>query len=195
MISIPSSLNQLSDGALMHRFQCVHDEASFTTLVQRYTSSALVISRNYLKDSNLAEDAVQETFIRVVRNKNTFKVDKAFGPWFYKLLRNVCLDALRKIRTYSESLSRFEYEYNRDTEDGDGRHIHKVLGCLNEMDQMAMMLRVQQGMTYREIAAALGSGEDAVKKRCQRAASRLRKKYSPEEVLSLCELSSHCQAQ
>jgi len=182
-------LNQLCDETLMQRFQCFHDEAAFTLLVRRHSSQALAVSRNYLKDINLAEDAVQEAFIRVVRKKNRYKADKPFGPWFYKLLCNVCLDYLRKKKAYLESLSHFEHECSLKSDATEGTHIHKVLETLNEIDRTVILFRVQQGMTYGEIAAALRISEDAVKKRAQRAASRLRGKYTPEEVLSVCRIS------
>jgi RNA polymerase sigma-70 factor (ECF subfamily) len=84
------------DEHLMRQFQRRLDGEAFERLVGRYAARALAAARQILADGAAAEDAVQETFLRVVRARGQYQVDRPFGVWFFAILRNVCRDVLRR---------------------------------------------------------------------------------------------------
>ena len=85
-----------SNEALMARFQARLDASAFERIVSRFLSPALAAAGQILSDAALAEDAVQETFLRLVRGREAYVATKPLASWFYAILRNVCTDMLRR---------------------------------------------------------------------------------------------------
>ena len=69
-------------------------EAAFSTLVDRYRRELQVHCYRMLGSLEDAEDAVQETFLRAWRRRETFRGDSSFRAWLYGIATNACLDAL-----------------------------------------------------------------------------------------------------
>lgn len=74
------------------------DHASFEALVDRYMAKAVTVAMGYLGDRHEAMDLVQEAFYRVYRTFDRFRDGEPFAPWFYRILRNACLNHLDKRR-------------------------------------------------------------------------------------------------
>jgi RNA polymerase sigma-70 factor (ECF subfamily) len=72
------------------------DEAAFSTLVDRYRRELQVHCYRMLGSLEDAEDAVQETFLRAWRKRETFRGDSSFRAWLYGIATNACLDALAR---------------------------------------------------------------------------------------------------
>jgi RNA polymerase sigma-70 factor (ECF subfamily) len=71
------------------------DEPAFAELTQRHRRELHVHCYRMLASFDEAEDAVQETFLRAWRNRETLEGDVLFRAWLYKIATNVCLDMLR----------------------------------------------------------------------------------------------------
>ena len=85
-----------SADALMARFQRTLDPEAFDRIVSSFLRPALAVAEQILSDAALAEDAVQEAFLRVVRRRTRYLPGKPFSSWFYTILRRVCNDMLRR---------------------------------------------------------------------------------------------------
>src|SRR5215467_9800208 len=72
------------------------DELAFAALTERHRRELHVHCYRMLASFDEAEDAVQETFLRAWRNRETFEGDELFRAWLYRIATNVCLDVLRK---------------------------------------------------------------------------------------------------
>jgi RNA polymerase sigma-70 factor (TIGR02960 family) len=72
------------------------DEAAFAVLVRRHRRALHVHCYRMLASFHEAEDAVQETFLRAWRNRDSFDGDALFRAWLYRIATNVCLDQLRR---------------------------------------------------------------------------------------------------
>ncbi len=84
---------------LMKRFQDRLDAEAFEQIFSRLLAPALATTQQMLSDATLAEDAVQETFLRVICKRQQYLPSRPFSSWFYSILRNVCKDMLRhKVR-------------------------------------------------------------------------------------------------
>src|SRR5216684_4256052 len=70
-----------ADGALLDRFLTDHDEEAFATLLQRHGPLVLSVCRRVLGDGPDAEDAVQATFLVLVRRARTLDRTQSLGPW------------------------------------------------------------------------------------------------------------------
>ena len=73
---------------------------AFREMVDRYKAKAMALALNMLGNREDAEDACQETFIRIYFNLDKFDLQGSFRHWFYKILSNRCLDLLRKRRRF-----------------------------------------------------------------------------------------------
>jgi RNA polymerase sigma-70 factor (ECF subfamily) len=72
------------------------DEASFSAQTQRHRRELHVHCYRMLASFDEAEDAVQETFLRAWRSRDTFEGGPLFRAWLYRIATNVCLDTLRR---------------------------------------------------------------------------------------------------
>jgi RNA polymerase sigma-70 factor (TIGR02960 family) len=72
------------------------DQHAFAAVTQRHRRELHVHCYRMLASFDEAEDAVQETFLRAWRNRDSFRGDALFRAWLYRIATNVCLDVLRK---------------------------------------------------------------------------------------------------
>ena len=177
-------LESMPDERLMARFRSRLDAAAFDHLAGRFLRPATAVARQILSDRTLAEDAVQEAFLRLIRSRDRYDPAKPFAPWFYAIVRNVSVDLLRRRARYREALDDLAarvpagaaVEPPAGVADGPavGTGAAALLGLLPRGERAVLVLRIVEGMPFREVAAALGLSEEAAKKRAQRGLQRLR---------------------
>ena len=78
------------------------DQDAFEQLVRAYDQSVLRLAMNLLRSAEDARDVYQEAFLRVYRNIHAFRFDCSFHTWLYRIVTNLCLDALRKKKVRRE---------------------------------------------------------------------------------------------
>ncbi|NIO48798.1 MAG: sigma-70 family RNA polymerase sigma factor [Candidatus Aminicenantes bacterium] len=69
---------------------------AYQQIVSRYMKKAYYIALSYVHNHQDALDISQESFIKAFRKIRNFSIQKPFFPWFYKLMKNLCLDHLRR---------------------------------------------------------------------------------------------------
>jgi len=169
--------------ALMERFKISLDKTAIEQLVLDYASPAIAVAHQMLGDRVLAEDAVQETFIRIIKKRNQYVVSGSFSRWFYAILRHVCIDLLRKRKRDQEFTKRLFNEIKHVTQIELLSDHASLLNILPSHDKSVLELRVVYSMSFKEIAAALNITEEAAKKRAQRGLRKLREKICQHEYL------------
>ncbi len=175
-------LHGLSDEQLMRRYQKRLDARAFEALVDRFLERALAAAERVLGERARAEDAVQETFLRIVRSRRDYDPDRPFAPWFFTILRNVCLDARRRRAREAAGLEamrpRLASEARAEVAAVDALDL---LASLGERERSVLELKIVHGMSFPEIGAALGISEEAAKKRAQRGLRRIRRELEAGE--------------
>src|SRR5260370_27329781 len=78
------------------------DQRAFEQLVRAYDQNVLRLAMNLLRSPEDANDIYQEAFLRVYKNLHAFRFDCSFHTWLYRIVTNLCLDALRKRRVRRE---------------------------------------------------------------------------------------------
>ncbi len=169
---------------LMARFQARLDSDAFEQIVSFYINPALAVARQILLDDTLAEDAVQESFLRVIRKREQYIPGNPFSCWFYAIVRNVCVDMLRKQIREKEALENAATIVKPIKPQTELSEIPKLLNSLSSRERDVLVLRIVHGLGFRDVAAALGISEEAAKKRAQRALKRLRAKIYDSESSS-----------
>ncbi len=167
----------LDDNKLMQRFRDHSDRESFDRIVTKYLGPAKALAINILRDPNLANDAVQDTFLRIIEKKNQFDPQKKFTPWFYTILKNICRDMIRKTARDTKIQTHIpETTTNRSPAEPDADTL-ELLKKLPEAEQETLTLRFLHSMSFKEIAQAMECSEEAAKKRAQRGLKRLKEKW------------------
>jgi len=166
---------------LMERFKTRLDETAFERLVNDYTPPATALAHQMLCDPALAEDAVQEAFVRVIRKRRQFVSSRPFSHWFYAILRNVCIDMLRKRKYEKDAVRHLTHRIKRFIRNESRSDFMAMLGALPLHERSVLELRAVHSMAFEEIAVALDISTEAAKKRAQRGLRKLRKQIEHSE--------------
>jgi len=178
-------MENLKDEELMEMF-CNGNTHAFHLIYDRYKNRIFrFISNTYEKDRNSAEDCVQEVFIRLIKNKNTFNVSMRFPTWIYTVARNICLNRIRA----RAGLLHFELLDNDmpDKSDSSGKVvrqelyeiIRKAVSELPEKLKAVFIMRELDEISYEDIAGIIGSNEGNIRTLFHRAKKELQKIIKP----------------
>jgi RNA polymerase sigma-70 factor (ECF subfamily) len=163
-----------SDEALMERFR-EGDQSAFNALFQRHAASLTSYVARLTGSAAAAEDAVQMTFLSVIRSKDQFLRGSKVKPWLYAIASNAARDRHR--RTKLEQAADDPVECGLDAVHGDAGLRRRLLEALQRLPQPqreAVVLHRLEGWSFGEIADALGASETAVKVRAFRGTQLLR---------------------
>jgi RNA polymerase sigma-70 factor (ECF subfamily) len=169
---------------LMAHFKKHLDETAFERIVCDYTPPALALAHQMLQDPVLAEDAVQEAFIRILRKRRQFALSRPFSHWFYAILRNICIDMLRKQKREKNTARQLTHRIKRFIRNEPKTDYLSLLSTLPLHERSVLELRAVHSMTFEEIAIALDISQEAAKKRAQRGLRKLRKQIERSQRVS-----------
>lgn len=155
------------------------DVRAFATLVDMYYARCLRFALHMLADRSDAEEAVQDTFVRLYRALPSYREQDSFEPWLFRILGNRCRTAGAKQRRHAEVMEYGEVP-ERATAAGHDREmawreeIERALRSLPVEQREAFLMRHVEGMSYEDMAVATGAGLSALKMRVKRACDALR---------------------
>ena len=139
------------------------DADSFAETYRRFGERMKSIAFNHLGNIADAEDAVQETFIKLHRAARGFTGEAAFSTWLYRILVNTCLDMIRKRRRriaeapMDDMLSAVRAGVSVD--DAKRMTLRKLLAELPEQRRSVFVLFEIEGLSHAEIAEILDISE------------------------------------
>ena len=149
-------------------------EVELERLINQYGDGLLRVCLLYLKDYALAEDAVQETFLRAYRNYDRFEGRSSEKTWLTAIAINVCRNMLRspwhRRNSGEEAL---QYLKSEDPGMPDPTVSRAVMRLPRDL-RAAVILHYVQGFKIREIAQVLEVPVQTVSSRLSRARGRLR---------------------
>jgi RNA polymerase sigma-70 factor, ECF subfamily len=154
------------------------DERALQGLAQRYECSLLGLASGMLQRQDLAMDAVQETWIRVIRFSRKFDGRSAFKTWLYRILVNQCRSMRSAQRRRSVSLT----STNTIDKESDAEPVHAELQVsvaaaierLPEAKRAILLLCYHRGMTHEHAAHILEIPLGTLKSRLHSALNELR---------------------
>jgi RNA polymerase sigma-70 factor (ECF subfamily) len=160
------------DELLVRRFQETGDSACFEALFVRHRLRVYSSCRRFFTNNDLAEDATQETFIRVYQNMQRFH-DGEFLHWLMRIAKNVCIDMWRKQRPERQIATEESVEAMvSPAPDADSDLYLATQRLRDEMlalpdDQRRCLEMKIEGYSYQETADRTGLSVDAVKSHLQ----------------------------
>jgi RNA polymerase sigma-70 factor (ECF subfamily) len=178
------ALASASDTELMAACQDPESASGgFRELLSRYRKSALALAYQMLGNVEDAEDAAQEAFVRVFQAMPQFRGQASFSTWLYRIVTNTCLARIRRHRssTALETLPEPRGEDSPSDQVANGLLTRQVLHQMPPGLQAVLLLRVEGGLSYREIADALGLPIGTVRSRLSKARIAFRKLWNEFE--------------
>lgn len=169
------------------------DLESFNQLVRLYQKMAYNLAFRMVGDSHLAEDITQEAFFSAWRHIRGFK-GGSFKAWVLKITANACRDELRRVKRRQiiplesladdppATLSELPEDYVLRREMGG--IVQEALATLSDDQRMAVTLCDIQGLSYEEVAKAMGCSLGTVKSRISRGRAQLRDYFVKMELVT-----------
>jgi len=190
------------DEELLARFQA-GDRRAFGELLKRHKNGLYHFVLRHTRLPAVAEDVVQDAFVRVVQNAQDFKHEARFSTWLYTIARNLCIDHMRK-----HALRKHPSLDQRSSQGGDGdegptlgeltadtntdverqatgtelkSRIARAVELLPEDQREVFLLREVSNLPFKEIAEVTGVPENTVKSRMRYALERLQEALAEYE--------------
>ena len=192
-VTSPVDYEALDDAQVMLRVKD-GDDAGFEYLVTKFRRPMMAFMYRMAHNTSVAEELVQEVFLRVYRSRQTYNAEAKFSTWLYRIATNLAVNHARDTK-----YERPEMTVNLDEPDEETgstidlpdhsmtaeqailRHermaaIRQHVQNLPERQRMAVLMHKYQGMDYRQIGEVLKLSESATKSLLFRAYEKLREK-------------------
>jgi RNA polymerase sigma-70 factor, ECF subfamily len=167
------------------------DAQAFRKLVERHQRRAFAIAISLVRDENDAREVVQEAFLRVHRGLATFNGSSSFFTWLYRIVTNLAIDLMRKPSRREAELD----ESRLDDEDQipllsridgadpidmvrRGEIAERIQAALDELPpyhRSVIVMREVEGMSYEEMAEAMGVSKGTIMSRLFHARQKLQR--------------------
>ncbi len=171
-------MNSDRDIELVKRFQG-GDITAFEQFIESHQARLYRLAGAFLYRESLAEDAVQEVFIRAYRGLPAFRFASMPFSWLYRTLRNVCHEMNRKHR-HELDYSVMENESFEETTMLENqqklKEVYKALLGLSRRERDVVLLRVFEEFSEKETATVLGVRQGTVKTLLHRGLKKLQSK-------------------
>ncbi len=168
------------------------DRAAFRALVERHQRRAFAIAIGLVRDEQDAREIVQEAFLRVFRGLDSFHGGSSFFTWLYRIVTNLSIDLMRKpSRKEAELDPSREIKDEQDIPflsriDGADPHdamrrteiastIQVALDALPPYHRGVILMREVEGMSYEEMAEAMGVSKGTIMSRLFHARQKLQR--------------------
>ena len=144
-------------------------------LMEQYEKDLLRMCSVYLRDRSLAEDAVQETFLKAYQGLSNFRGDCSEKTWLMRIAMNTCKNMRRNawFRFMQRHVPLEQLSLLAPSADEDCMAVTQAVMRLSRKEQEVVLLYYYQGLKAKEIAQVLHVSGAAVSKRLKQARTRL----------------------
>lgn len=155
-------------------------EEKFIHAVKRNSQRLFVIAFSYLKNKHDAEDALQNTFLKLWKSKIEFDDDLGIDKWLTKVLVNDCKNffnlSFRQNKSIEEvyDVSTFDKYFNVD--------LYNAVMSLNKKERLCVILFYYDDLTISDISKITGIKESTVKSLLKRSRNKLKLKLGDEWI-------------
>jgi len=172
------------DGAVLRRAQR-GDHGAFHEIVDHYESRLRVLAYHVLRDADLMNDALQDTFVKAWAGLPEFRGEAALGTWLHQVCYRICLDYLRrqKVRPAGEELAD-DLADPSDAVDGLALRdqVSAALSRLPVQQRAVLLLVDREGYDYGTVAEALEIPVGTVASRLSLARAAMRRALLAEKL-------------
>jgi RNA polymerase sigma-70 factor (ECF subfamily) len=158
------------------------------TLVRRYASPLLTYVERMVGNRHRSEELVQEVFLRVWIKRKTYKFPKTFRAWLFTIATNHCRSAFRRSKPQAEPLPDFGLDVPASADPSPvdtavstetANLVAAAVAQLPPQQRMVVTLRNFNGLSFAEIAEAIGRTEVTARSHMHHALSSMRRYLEP----------------
>ncbi len=163
----------------LHRHVAV-DEAELGELYLTYRGEILAFLLPMTRDREIAEDVLQDTFIRLIHEARAGRMPDKVRPWLYRVAANVAISRGRRVTSWLRLLPRLPDRGEPQLPDAElldrerDEELHAALGRLRP-DARAALLLAAHGLSGHEIAVSIGKSDTATRTMLYRSRIELRR--------------------
>ena len=169
------------DDALVERAQG-GDAAALDSLVRRHYEFAYRVALGMVRDADLASDVVQDAFVKATRGLDGYRGDSSFRGWLATIVKNEGRTALRAAGRRRESdldgvapvAAPGRGPAERTVQLDEARRVRAYVDRLPEKQRLAVTLRIDQGLSFREVGDIIGSSEGSARVNYHHGITKLR---------------------
>ncbi len=175
------------------------DMAAFRKIVERHQRRAFAIALSLVRDENDARELVQEAFLRVYRGLASFQGGSSFFTWLYRIITNLSIDLIRKpgraannsvgelddARLEADESQEADFPFLSRVDGGDpaevvrrreiASRLQAALDALPSYHRGVIVMREIEGLSYEEMAVAMGVSKGTIMSRLFHARQKLQK--------------------
>jgi len=182
-------METLDDSALLRQYCERHSEDAFAALVARHINLVYSVALRQVGNPHHAEEITQAVFIILAQKAGGLRHNRALSSWLFQTThltgKNFIRSEMRRHHREQEAYMQSIPEDDRSTLwDKIAPLLDSAVAALSETDRRAVVLRFYEGRSAREIGVALGTSEDAAKKRVSRALEKLQRIFLKRGVSS-----------
>ncbi len=159
------------------------NHSAFKLIVEKYLEISSRIALRLINNRAIAEEVVQDSFLKVWEKAQLWDEKKAsFKTWFYRILRNKCIDYLRKKRESFldvdiDIIDETQYSDDNFFKKEEAKIVQQEITALKEVQKTAIILFYYENFKIKEIAKILNKKEKAVESLLFRAKTKLKKSF------------------
>lgn len=175
---------QLSDEIIMKHL-ARGDKKAASILYDRYYKQVYGYFVRMTKDADTSRDLTQNVFLKILKYSHSWKEDKVFAYWLFRIARNILMDHFNESRKFFSTEDENEVtalDQKESVQEMEAKESFEFL--LEAMSQLPPAYRELielnrfQGFSYKEIAKTVSSTENAVKVKTFRAIQKLKEIYT-----------------
>jgi len=161
-------------------------------IISAYESCLLRYTVRLVNDHNSAEDVVQDTFIKLFRSWKKIKDrQKNLKSWLYRVAHNQAIDLIRKEQNYRKAMKNHaENLLNSESETHEEQHLEKKqkivldnIGKLSPAEKEVFLLRLEEGLSYKDISQTTNRAIGNVGKLLHRAVGKITGELKAQGVI------------
>ena len=149
---------------------------SFEVLTKRYHNTLFSICLRIIGDTFLAEDAYQNTMLKIFRYIHNFHMDSSFKTWAYRIAFNESISIKKTLKHEIESVKDYAAYENKNNLDNE-IEVEKLLNYVTEEERQILILKYTVELSDKEISEVIGISLSALKMRLSRAKLKLHKLF------------------
>lgn len=164
------------------------DRSSYSELVKRHQKGLLRLSMRFMKNIDIAQDIVQEAFIKAYEKLDTFEGRSTFKSWLYQIAVNVARNTLRENRHQFTDINDVDIAVGASAEkallhSAVGDAFQKEIDRLPFKQKTALVLRVYEDMSFAQIAEIMDCPYDTAKANYRHALMKLKDTFQTKMEL------------
>lgn len=181
----------LSDNELVHEIKKGNRKA-FSEIVKRHQKSLLRLSLRFVRDLDSAEDVVQESFIKAYEKLNAFEGRSAFKSWLFQIAVNTAKNKLRERKRAITDIDSVQLAVGAVAEtslvhSALSQEIQEEIDKLPTKQRTALILRVYEDLSFKEIADIMECPYDTAKANYRHALIKLKDSFEQRSDLKMTE--------